>query len=78
MCTNPRQEFNENQRAVFCVFSGIGVKQLRGYLNQQKATEGRQPREPRDLGDNGEQGQIWDDGDGGIGVLDDETSDYEH
>jgi len=57
------------------------VKQLRSYLNHQKATEDRQAREPRDLGDNGEQGEIWDDGDGGIpigiGGLDDETSDYE-
>lgn len=26
-------EFNEHQRDVFCVFSGVGVQRLRGYLN---------------------------------------------
>ena len=29
LCT----EFNEHQREVFCVFSGIGVSRLRNYLN---------------------------------------------
>ncbi len=28
-----RAEFNEHQRDVFCVFSGVGVARLRGYLN---------------------------------------------
>lgn len=59
-------EFNENQRAVFCVFSGAGVKQLRHYLNQQK------PPEPvAAVGDqNGNAGGIrpdlWDVDDGGM------------
>lgn len=33
-CANSIQsEFNEHQRDVFCVFSGVGVQRLRGYLN---------------------------------------------
>ncbi|KAI5804372.1 hypothetical protein EDC01DRAFT_416780 [Geopyxis carbonaria] len=38
-CRSPPKEFNENQRAVFCVFSGHGVKQLRQFLNNMKARE---------------------------------------
>ncbi|KAF2637210.1 RNI-like protein [Massarina eburnea CBS 473.64] len=32
-CREAPQEFNEHQRDVFCVFSGMGVSRLRGYLN---------------------------------------------
>jgi F-box and leucine-rich repeat protein GRR1 len=28
-------EFNEHQRDVFCVFSGIGVQRLRSFLNKE-------------------------------------------
>lgn len=28
-------EFNDHQRDVFCVFSGIGVQRLRAFLNSQ-------------------------------------------
>lgn len=28
-------EFNEHQRDLFCVFSGIGVQRLRSYLNSE-------------------------------------------
>lgn len=31
--TNVEEEFNEHQRDVFCVFSGVGVSRLRNYLN---------------------------------------------
>jgi F-box and leucine-rich repeat protein GRR1 len=31
--THTRTEFNEHQRDVFCVFSGVGVQRLRNYLN---------------------------------------------
>jgi F-box and leucine-rich repeat protein GRR1 len=30
-------EFNEHQRDVFCVFSGVGVQRLRNYLNTDTA-----------------------------------------
>jgi F-box and leucine-rich repeat protein GRR1 len=29
-------EFNEHQRDVFCVFSGLGVQRLRSYLNSEQ------------------------------------------
>ncbi len=28
-------EFNEHQREVFCVFSGVGVNKLRNFLNHE-------------------------------------------
>ena len=37
MSANEMAEFNDNQRAVFCVFSGQGVRSLRHFLNSQKA-----------------------------------------
>ncbi|KAK6456996.1 protein required for glucose repression and for glucose and cation transport [Scheffersomyces xylosifermentans] len=33
-CRDPPPDFNEVQKAQFCVFSGHGVNQLRNYLNQ--------------------------------------------
>jgi F-box and leucine-rich repeat protein GRR1 len=64
MLTSSTLEFNENQRAVFCVFSGSGVKQLRHYLNQQKLIQ-RPTREQstNEMGDD-----LWDVDDGGIGL----------
>jgi len=57
-------EFNENQRAVFCVFSGSGVKQLRHYLNQQKAVQ----RATREQNGNEVGEDMWDVDDGGINL----------
>ncbi|KAJ4304690.1 SCF ubiquitin ligase complex subunit [Kalmusia sp. IMI 367209] len=36
-CREAPQEFNEHQRDVFCVFSGVGVQRLRNYLNTDTA-----------------------------------------
>jgi F-box and leucine-rich repeat protein GRR1 len=33
--TNSVPEFNDHQRDVFCVFSGVGVQRLRSYLNAE-------------------------------------------
>lgn len=35
-------EFNEHQRDVFCVFSGLGVQRLRSFLNTDHAHQHRQ------------------------------------
>lgn len=34
-CREAPQEFNDHQRELFCVFSGVGVNRLRSYLNQE-------------------------------------------
>jgi F-box and leucine-rich repeat protein GRR1 len=34
-------EFNEHQREVFCVFSGVGVQRLRQFLNSDHAHQNR-------------------------------------
>lgn len=34
-CREAPPEFNDHQRDVFCVFSGVGVNRLRGYLNAE-------------------------------------------
>ncbi|KAF3118423.1 SCF ubiquitin ligase complex subunit, partial [Orbilia oligospora] len=39
-CRPPPNEFNEHQRAVFCVFSGPGVAKLRNHLNHLSHTNG--------------------------------------
>ncbi|KAF1919098.1 ubiquitin ligase complex F-box protein GRR1 [Ampelomyces quisqualis] len=37
-CREAPPEFNEHQRDVFCVFSGLGVSRLRGFLNHTGQT----------------------------------------
>lgn len=37
-CREAPPEFNDHQRDVFCVFSGIGVQRLRAYLNSQNGS----------------------------------------
>lgn len=40
-CREAPAEFNEHQRDVFCVFSGVGVTRLRVFLNTNGQTEDR-------------------------------------
>lgn len=40
-CREAPPEFNEHQRDVFCVFSGVGVQRLRVYLNTHSHMESR-------------------------------------
>ncbi|KAF2712935.1 RNI-like protein [Pleomassaria siparia CBS 279.74] len=42
-CREAPAEFNEHQRDVFCVFSGIGVQRLRNYLNVDSPSLNRGP-----------------------------------
>lgn len=39
--TNVHTEFNEHQRDVFCVFSGVGVQRLRQFLNTESDAQNR-------------------------------------
>lgn len=56
-------EFNEHQRDVFCVFSGVGVQRLRNYLNTDTAHTRRAPFEDESTmyDDDGEQPEVMDD-----------------
>ncbi|KAI5814728.1 hypothetical protein BZA77DRAFT_94890 [Pyronema omphalodes] len=58
-CRSPPKEFTDGQRAVFCVFSGSGVKQFRHYLNQQVQMVRLPPRVDDD-------DQVMEDGIGGV------------
>jgi F-box and leucine-rich repeat protein GRR1 len=40
-CREAPSEFNEHQRDVFCVFSGVGVTRLRVFLNTNGQAEDR-------------------------------------
>ena len=40
-CREAPPEFNEHQRDVFCVFSGVGVQRLRAFLNTNGQNEDR-------------------------------------
>ena len=52
-------EFNEEQRTVFCVFSGDGVNKLREYLNQApEIFEGEVTMLEDDIGEDGDTDQI--------------------
>ena len=42
-------EFNEEQRNVFCVFSGDGVNKLRDYLNQHEEARDEYTQSPNEL-----------------------------
>lgn len=73
-CRSPPKEFNENQRIVFCVFSGSGVQKLRQWLNHRKEEQAREQNgnvegREEDLSD--VDGGI----DLGLGTMDDEGSD---
>ncbi len=41
-CREAPPEFNEHQRDVFCVFSGVGVQRLRVFLNTHGQNEDRE------------------------------------
>ncbi|KDN46826.1 RNI-like protein [Tilletiaria anomala UBC 951] len=41
MCRKPPEEFNEHQRSAFCVYSGKGVNQLRGFLRDVYSDQAR-------------------------------------
>ncbi|KAF1958388.1 RNI-like protein [Byssothecium circinans] len=56
-CREAPPEFNEHQRDVFCVFSGLGVSRLRSYLN----ADAPQQRRASVFG----QGTMFDDDEGG-------------
>lgn len=77
-CRSPPKEFTENQRSVFCVFSGHGVKDLRRYLTQQKLEEqARHQGRSQPANEVGE--DLWgDNDDGGIGLqMEEEGTDEE-
>jgi F-box and leucine-rich repeat protein GRR1 len=38
-CREAPPEFNDHQRDVFCVFSGLGVKHLRDFMNVDAETD---------------------------------------
>ncbi|KAF1843004.1 RNI-like protein [Cucurbitaria berberidis CBS 394.84] len=62
-CREAPPEFNEHQRDVFCVFSGVGVQRLRGFLN----TNGQNEDRDSSFGDN--EGTMYNDGEDGGDVI---------
>lgn len=67
-CREAPPEFNDHQRDVFCVFSGVGVSRLRIYLN----THGGDREERGDYDGDGGEGTMYneaEDGDGGVGNV---------
>lgn len=69
-CREAPPEFNEHQRDVFCVFSGIGVQRLRGFLNTNGQHEERD--EQIGYGDHDGSGTMFNEGEdetqGGVGL----------
>lgn len=62
-CREAPPEFNEHQRDVFCVFSGVGVQRLRVFLN----TNGQNDDRESPFGDN--EGTMYNDGEDGGDVI---------
>ncbi|KAF2845874.1 RNI-like protein [Plenodomus tracheiphilus IPT5] len=62
-CREAPPEFNEHQRDVFCVFSGVGVQRLRVFLN----TNGQHDDRESSYGDN--EGTMYNEAEDGDGVV---------
>jgi len=62
-CREAPPEFNEHQRDVFCVFSGVGVQRLRAFLN----TNGQNDDSESSFGDN--EGTMYNEAEDGDGVV---------
>lgn len=62
-CREAPPEFNEHQRDVFCVFSGVGVQRLRAFLNTNS-----QHGDP-DLPLNNHEGTMYHEAEDGDGVV---------
>lgn len=48
-CREAPPEFNDHQRDVFCVFSGVGVSRLRTFLNHDEDQGSRQDSRERTM-----------------------------